>query len=313
MISKKYYQSIIAVLFCFLSITTVFAQQEVKENTLIWKVEKLGQKPSYLVGTMHIAKKDDELPEIIRKAYLETNQLVVEANVYDISPENTDVFMRYLLNIQGNAKKDLGEDRFNQAVKLLLSKDDNYTEEQLSQVAPWVIWESLQYVSFPDEFSIENGIDMQLVEKAQQDNKSISSLESVFDTVSYVQGIPLPFLLEHIDEMLISNEDDANLAQQLYQYYRSNQPKELVELLNKEENKKLVKYLPETAQYWQAFSKDLLLTQRNLNWMKPLLQKLGDDSSLVAVGGLHLYGPNGLVELLRKEGYRVTPVYSSFD
>jgi uncharacterized protein YbaP (TraB family) len=38
---------------------------------------------------------------------------------------------------------------------------------------------------------------------------------------------------------------------------------------------------------------------------RPLLDK---GNAFIAVGGYHLFGENGLVELLRKAGYKVTPV-----
>jgi uncharacterized protein YbaP (TraB family) len=49
-----------------------------------------------------------------------------------------------------------------------------------------------------------------------------------------------------------------------------------------------------------------MVTDRNLAWMPPIEGLLaGDSDTMVVVGSLHLVGEDGLVNLLRKRGYRV--------
>ena len=51
---------------------------------------------------------------------------------------------------------------------------------------------------------------------------------------------------------------------------------------------------------------DVLIAQRNKAWMPTITHDL--DGRLIAVGAGHLAGPEGLIELLRNEGYKVSPV-----
>jgi hypothetical protein len=53
---------------------------------------------------------------------------------------------------------------------------------------------------------------------------------------------------------------------------------------------------------------DLLLYARNRKWAKKLDGLLGQKSLLIAVGAAHLPGKGGVIDLLRKEGYTLTPV-----
>ncbi|MDE6279445.1 MAG: TraB/GumN family protein [Paramuribaculum sp.] len=53
---------------------------------------------------------------------------------------------------------------------------------------------------------------------------------------------------------------------------------------------------------------DELIYDRNRNWMPQLTDLMKDKSVLIAVGCGHLVGPDGLLSLLRKEGYELTPV-----
>ena len=51
---------------------------------------------------------------------------------------------------------------------------------------------------------------------------------------------------------------------------------------------------------------DFLIKKRNDNWMQTLPALFKKQSNFVAVGALHLAGPDGLVEQLKKMGYTVT-------
>ena len=53
---------------------------------------------------------------------------------------------------------------------------------------------------------------------------------------------------------------------------------------------------------------DLLLYNRNRNWVKKLETLLPMEKLVIAVGAGHLPGDKGLINLLRKAGYKVEPV-----
>jgi uncharacterized protein YbaP (TraB family) len=53
---------------------------------------------------------------------------------------------------------------------------------------------------------------------------------------------------------------------------------------------------------------DLLLNNRNHNWVEKLKTIMPKSSVVVAVGAGHLPGEQGVINLLRKAGYTVTPV-----
>ena len=50
-----------------------------------------------------------------------------------------------------------------------------------------------------------------------------------------------------------------------------------------------------------------MLDKRNLNWLPKIKLAIKKESCFFAVGSAHLAGNNGLVNLLRKEGFSVTP------
>jgi len=53
---------------------------------------------------------------------------------------------------------------------------------------------------------------------------------------------------------------------------------------------------------------DELVLGRNTMWMPTILSNIKQCACLFAVGALHLPGEEGLINVLRKEGYTVEPV-----
>ena len=53
---------------------------------------------------------------------------------------------------------------------------------------------------------------------------------------------------------------------------------------------------------------DILLNNRNRNWVKQLKTIMKKESVFVAVGAGHLVGESGVIALLKKEGYTLTPI-----
>jgi uncharacterized protein YbaP (TraB family) len=58
----------------------------------------------------------------------------------------------------------------------------------------------------------------------------------------------------------------------------------------------------------QALVRERLINDRNRRMVERMLPWLREGSAFVAVGALHLAGPEGILRLLSDRGYRVTRV-----
>ena len=63
-----------------------------------------------------------------------------------------------------------------------------------------------------------------------------------------------------------------------------------------------------STQTYEPGEAEKLLDNRNKAWMTQLPSLFSEQSTFVAVGALHLSGKNGLVNLLRAQGYTVKPL-----
>jgi uncharacterized protein YbaP (TraB family) len=50
------------------------------------------------------------------------------------------------------------------------------------------------------------------------------------------------------------------------------------------------------------------IDERNVTWVKKMIPMISSQSILFALGAGHLGGENGVLNLLRKEGYTLTPI-----
>jgi uncharacterized protein YbaP (TraB family) len=70
----------------------------------------------------------------------------------------------------------------------------------------------------------------------------------------------------------------------------------------------LYKAIQESHFSGEGFQKKLL-EDRNKAWIPRIDILCREKSSFIAVGAGHLGGPEGLIALLKKQGYQVTPVH----
>jgi uncharacterized protein YbaP (TraB family) len=60
--------------------------------------------------------------------------------------------------------------------------------------------------------------------------------------------------------------------------------------------------------YMSKKTKEIILDNRNENWIKQLPGLMEKESLFIAVGSAHLAGESGVINLLKKAGYKIRPV-----
>jgi len=138
-----------------------------------------------------------------------------------------------------------------------------------------------------------------IMQEAKQHGKSVKGLESmsfqmsIFDTIPYkMQAMQL---VKYIDDADKGTNDDSKEYDKLMQAYKDQDLSKLEELTK-------------TTDMGIANFTDILLYNRNKNWVEKLKTILPDKSVMIAVGAGHLPGDRGVINLLRKAGYTVKPV-----
>jgi uncharacterized protein YbaP (TraB family) len=139
------------------------------------------------------------------------------------------------------------------------------------------------------------GVEEELMKLAKEDKKEIKGLETIQFQASVFDSIPYDWqakeLLKNIDSFSMYKKEFDTMMRD----YKDQRLAAMETSLSKSE-------------FGSDKFNDLLLTNRNKNWVVQLKNIMKKESVFVAVGAGHLVGEKGLINLLRKEGHTVEPL-----
>ncbi|WP_298416880.1 TraB/GumN family protein [uncultured Kordia sp.] len=279
----------LTVICCFIiSNFLVNAQDQKLENSVLWKIEhKDLAKPSYLLGTIHILCEDDfSIPEKVTKAFNETENLVLEV---DLSNTEALVEAQQKMISSGKLTEKLSQEQ-QLFLDSLLQKELKMTLEMVNNYSLMAVYSLLtqQGLNCPTKKMYE----FELINLAQAKTKPIAGLETLNDQLDFfAKAYPKDFLWQQIE--LYSAY--KLMFKDMVKHYKNEDISTLFAGMKDE------RFFNKNAEHW-------MLTVRNTNWIKLMPDMMKKQSNLFAVGAAHLVGKNGVIELLRKEGYKVTPV-----
>lgn len=263
------------------------------DNSLLWEVSGNGlQKSSYLFGTFHLMCKDDiRFSGQLVAAVTNADLLYLEMDMDDPSIMLSGLLMMNMKN--GKKLQDLYTAEEYQKITGFFKDTLHMPIGLLQSVKPYFLAAMLYPKMMPCK--TVSGVEEELMKIAKQQKKEIKGLETiefqsaVFDSIPYEEQAKE--LLKSIDS-LTSYQKYFDTMLTVYKTQR------LMEI------EKLFK----DTEFGMEGHQDLLLNDRNKNWVGQLKSIVKKESVFVAVGAGHLVGEQGLISLLRKEGYVLKPL-----
>ena len=258
-------------------------------NTLLWEVSgKNLKQPSYLFGTFHILCKDDiQFSANLQVALKASQQVYFEMDLDD--PKNTLGGM-FFMNMKDKTLSDLYTVEELQKVTKFYKDSLNMKLSYFNKMKPMMLAALLYPRMMPCKTL--SGVEIELMTIAKKEKKEILGFEtiefqsSIFDSIPY--SMQAKDLLKSIDSM-----DKYKLYfNKMVQTYKNQQTDSLVAIVN-------------DKTFTDGENNDALLKNRNVNWVKQLKTILPKNNIFMAVGAAHLFGNDGLIDLLRREGYTV--------
>jgi uncharacterized protein YbaP (TraB family) len=145
-------------------------------------------------------------------------------------------------------------------------------------------------------------LDVKLAEDAKAAGKKLEGLETVADQLGAMASLPIDFHIRGLVDTLKLGDRADDMIETMIVLYQSGQTGMFWPLFRA--------VLPpggEDEAGYAAFE-ETMVTARNRNMVAKAASILDEGDAFIAVGALHLPGPNGLVELLRKDGYTVSAI-----
>ena len=268
-----------------------------KAPPFLWEIA--GPTPSYLFGTMHVSDpRVSTLAPSVKCALTQSQVVYLETRGSDIVPRD---LMRATLRKDKRAMMTILGRELYEKVKAYFARY-KLPPRAFESLKVWMLTVQL---SLFDYAKYRRGLVMdQMIENhALATGKRVRSLETplvgfqLLDTLTVAEQVSL--LRLSLNQLARARKTGRNLAEQMIVHYARGDAKRLVELLNLDK-----------ADVHPVMKKfvDLLLTRRNLYWLKtilPALRAKPSRTSFFAVGAGHTLGSQGLVALLRARGFKV--------
>ena len=259
-------------------------------NSLLWRVTGPGlKKPSFLFGTFHLlCKQDIHFSEQLKQSLSYADTVYMEMDMDD--PSTLMGGLLFMNMKDGKSLKDLYSDADYSRIVAFFN-DELHTPIQLfERMKPYMLV-AMTYPKMMD-CKTPSGVEEELMKLAKDNKKEILGLETIQFQASVFDSIPYEWqakeLLKAVDSFHLSKNEFDSMAL----VYKEQRTEEMANMLSK-------------SDFGGGDYEDILLTRRNINWVGQLMEKMPVSSLFVAVGAGHLFGPNGLIVLLRQKGYTV--------
>jgi uncharacterized protein YbaP (TraB family) len=131
---------------------------------------------------------------------------------------------------------------------------------------------------------------------AHQYHKEIKGLETAAFQASVLDKIPYA---SQAKELLYSIDSVKNTQIET---------DEMIELYKEQDLDKLTAFSLKTEGGTSSEIQDVMINNRNKNWVEKFPEITKDKSILIAVGAGHLGGKEGLLNLLKQKGYTIRPI-----
>ena len=298
-----YLKNLLGSLILFVSLSACAGNAK-ESNSLLWKVSGNGlDAPSYLFGTHHLVPVSflDEI-EGLEDAFNSSQQVIGELDMSRMQSMQMQIIQKAMLPGEYDYKTLLGDDDY----KLL---EDKVAEvigmsfDQLGRMKPAMI-NNLMMISLYQQYyptAVGKGIDEHFQDEARKRDMNVVGLETADDQI-YVL-LEMQSIERQAEVLMCSLKHPELLKEQMDKLQTAYHAQDLAALDALYNEKNEDDPCPSTDE-----EKYELNDARNQKWLALLPEMMQSKPSFVAVGCLHLVGDNGLVEGLRKAGYKVEAV-----
>ena len=288
--------------------TAIIASITYSQAQILYRISGKGlEKPSYIVGTYHLAPASfaDSIPGM-KTAIEGTQQVCGELDMMDaFKPENAARLMQSQMLPEGTTLSSLlTAEQLERLNKLLLdvmgsNLNDEAFAAQIDKMTPAALSTTLSLSSYMKK--VESFNPMELIDNyfqmlALQNGKAVKGFETVDFQMGVLFGAPLEKQVNDLMCMVDHFEDTEEMVNLITTAYFS-QNLTLIDEAMEQESKIDCGTTEE--------DEDILINNRNRNWVELMPDMMAEQPTLFVVGAGHLCGEKGVLKLLEKAGYTI--------
>lgn len=269
-------------------------------NSLLWQIDGNGlSTPSYLFGTIHMIDKNAFFwPKGTLSALDAAEKVVFEIDLDDMFDmgKAMGLMTKAFMN-DGKTLKDFYSPEDYNLVKAHF-EDMGIPFFMMQKMKPMFLTVFASGDIKPGEgLSGEGDIksyEMELYSIAQESKKDVSGLETIDYQISVFDSIPYQEQADMLLQTIKTSDVEDDSFKQMIEMYTTQDINLMVSSMSEEEG--------------ISGNEDVLLYNRNRNWIPIMSEKMKSESTFFAVGAGHLAGKEGVLDLLKRQGYKLTPL-----
>ncbi len=277
------------------------------QGPLFWKItSRKSKKPSWLMGTMHVTDtRVTTLSENVKTRIESAHVLVLELQEIQNKRRLASKLMSFTDRVsmpKGKTIWDVIPDdqekviKFNPMIAMM-------PPQNIEHLQPWVLAQSLS-APFCEQLRqpFKLSLDETLARNAQIASVPVEGLETVEEQVKVMSDVAMSDQVQGLVALAARKIPAEDIYITMVELYVNRQVSAFVPLS---------KHLADAGSGTNAKAGEkfmsALIDKRNAIMANRARKYLDRGNAFIAVGALHLPGKTGLVELLRKVGYKVTP------
>jgi len=299
--NKNVLHKVLCFILMLAGVATTNAQPGVKqkplEKSLLWEISGKGlAKPSYLYGTIHMICKDDAvLGDSLVAAIERCDRVYFEVDMDNLM-EMLSALKAFEMRNDTTLADLLSKEDYEKVKNFMESKGGLLPFSKLETYKPLLASSLLMETGVGCEDAV--AMEQLIMGVAKENKKRIEGLETMAYQASIFDSIPYKLQAEQLLKYVTDGGAQSGADMQF---------KQMVEAYMAQDIEKLGEFV--TADDGGIGNyEDVLIFNRNRNWVEKLKTIMPGKSLTIAVGAGHLAGEKGLIKLLRKEGYTVKPV-----
>ena len=271
---------------------------------LLWKLEREGRAPSFLFGTMHMTDpRVTALTPAAQAAFDEAGTVVIETTeVLDQAKMMAAIMKKPALMMftDSSTLSSLLSPQDKEAVDAALNAR-GIPPASVAKMKPWMLsaMVALPACEMARKAAGAPVLDVKLAEDAKADGKALAGLETVTSQLEAMASLPMEFHVKGLVDTLKLGTRMDDVVETMIVLYKQGETGMYWPLYRE--------VLPNDDAAGYAAFEETMVTARNRVMVANAEQYLAAGSAFIAVGAMHLPGPEGLVELFRKAGYTVSP------
>jgi uncharacterized protein YbaP (TraB family) len=276
----------------FIGVITTQAQAP-KDKSLLWEISGNGLKqPSFLYGTFHLLCPEDlKFSPAVHERLEKTKALFLELDFDD--PEMMAKMQANMLMRDETSFKQLIDDTVQYAkANSAMTKLTGVSLDAVGRLKPMM----LSSILYPSILGCNpSSPEEELTKLATGLKMPVNGLETIEEQLGVFDEIPYKAQAAMMLTYLLQEGRMAEETRLMLEIYRQGNIDALYEMMM-------------DPKYGMNDYANELLNNRNKNWIRKIVKESNETPAFYAVGAGHLGGEQGVIALLRKEGFKVVPV-----